>query len=307
MAARKVGFIGLGAMGEGQSGNLLARGFAVRGYDIDAAAMDRLAAAGGEAAASPAEAARDADLLIVLVFTAAQAEEVLFGPDGAVSTLPAGATVVLHTTGRAEDARRIADRLGETGHLMLDAPVTGGKAGADAGTLTAIVSGPDEADAAALPALEAMAATIRRVGTGPGAASTIKMASQVLVGLNGLAMVEAFALATKAGADPNAMLDVALSGFGRSTVIEKLAPFMLAGNFDPRGATAIMVKDLRIARDTAQALGLELPGVETALARFEATAEAGYERADFPSMIKLYERQGGIDVAAAARGGKAEG
>lgn len=305
MAAKKVGFIGLGAMGEGQSRNLLAKGFAVRGYDIDAAAVERLTAAGGVGASSPAEAAEGADLLIVLVFTAAQAEEVLFGADGAVTALPRGATVILHTTGRAEDARRISDRLAESGHLMLDAPVTGGKSGADGGTLTAIVSGPDAAYEAALPALEAMASTIRRVGTEPGMASTIKMASQVLVGLNGLAMVEAFALATKAGADPNAVLDVALAGFGRSTVIEKLAPFMLDGNFDPRGATAIMVKDMRIARDTAAALGLELPGVETALARFEATAEAGYERADFPSMIKLYEKQGGLDLAAAAKRGKA--
>ena len=104
MAARQVGFIGLGAMGDGQAKNLIKAGFTVRAFDIDPAAVESVVAAGGVRAESPADAARDVDPLFVLVFTAAQAEAVLFGADGAVTTLPSGATVVLHTTGRPEDA-----------------------------------------------------------------------------------------------------------------------------------------------------------------------------------------------------------
>lgn len=300
MGGEKIGFIGLGAMGDGQSKNLISKGFTVRGYDIDSTAIDRLAAAGGEPGLTPAAAAHGADLLVVLVFTAIQAEEVLFGPDGAAAALPAGATVVLHTTGRPEDARRIAQRLAVTGHFMLDAPVTGGKAGADAGTLTAIVSGPDEAFAAALPALEAMCARITRVGLEPGAASTVKMVNQLLVGIHGVAMAEAFALAVKAGADPHLVYDVITHGVGNSMVFEKLAPAMLAGDFAPRGATAILTKDLGAVADAAAALGIDLPLASAALERYRAAAAMGLERADFPSVVRVYERQAGIDVVAAA-------
>src|SRR5690348_9364264 len=129
----RVGFIGLGSMGMGMAKSLLAKGFAVAGYDVRREAAEALADAGGRAAASPADAARDAQVLVVMVVNAAQAETVLFGTEGAVETLPAGAVVLLSSTVPASAAAAIAARLEKTRHLMLDAPVSGGTARAAEG------------------------------------------------------------------------------------------------------------------------------------------------------------------------------
>ena len=294
MTARRVGFIGLGAMGDGQAKNLIKAGFAVRAFDIDPAAVDRVVAAGGVRAESPADAAQEVDLLFVLVFNAAQAEAVLFGAEGAVTTLPPGATVVLHTTGRPEDAAAFEDRLAESGHLMLDAPVTGGKSGADSGTLTIIASGSERAFAAAEAAFQAMSKTVYRVGDKAGAASKVKMINQLLVGIHGVAMAEALTLAARAGADPKVVYDVITHGVGNSTVFERLGPFVLDGNFEPRGVTDILIKDLGIVAETSKALDLELPLAAVALQQYQAAGERGLSRADFTSVIKLYEEGSGV-------------
>lgn len=300
MTAQRIGFIGLGAMGQGQAQNLIGAGFEVHGFDINAAAIDALVAAGGRAAANPADAAADAELLFVLVFNAEQAEAVLFGDDGATETLPAGATVVLHTTGAPEDAQRIAARLAEAGHPMLDAPVTGGKVGADEGILTAIVSGPDDAFEAAEPALDAMCRTVYRVGDRAGAASTVKMVNQLLVSVHAAAMAEAMTLATKAGADPKSVFDVITHGSGNSVIFERLVPLVLARDFTPRGAAQILIKDLGIVQDAARRHAVPLPLAAAALQQFLSVAALGHAEDDLASIIKAYETAAGVDVAQAA-------
>src|SRR5438552_16944200 len=131
--AQRIGIIGLGSMGMGMARRLVDAGFRVTGYDIRAEAIDALAQAGGSAAESPADAARDAALLFVMVVSAAQVDAVLFGPDGAIAALPRGAVVILSATVPASFAAATAERLDGTGHLMLDAPVSGGAAGAASG------------------------------------------------------------------------------------------------------------------------------------------------------------------------------
>jgi len=291
--SQHIGFIGLGVMGAGQSANLVKAGFTVRGYDIDSAAVRRFGDAGGRTASTPAEAACDADLLIVLVFSAEQAETVLFGPDGATETLPAGSVVVLHTTGAPTDAERIASRLTETGHRMLDAPVTGGKSGADDGTLTAIISGSKADLDRARPALEAMCKTIYHVGERIGAASTVKMINQLLVGIHGVAAAEAVALAESAGADPTMVYDVITSGSANSACFERVVPLMLAKDFKPRGATAIMVKDLGNTLDAARALTTALPLTAGAFQQYLASAAQGHMEDDLASVIEVYRRPAG--------------
>jgi 3-hydroxyisobutyrate dehydrogenase len=298
MGGQRIGFIGLGAMGEGQARNLVEAGFRVRGHDIDQAAVQRLVAAGGEAAGSPQEAAGEAELLLVLVFYAQQAEAVLFGAAGAVQALPRGATVVLHTTGTAEDAAGFEARLAETGHLMLDAPVTGGKAGAEAGTLTIIASGPEAAFQAACPAFEAMSSKVYRVGERAGAASTVKMINQLLVGIHGVAMAEAMVLAARAGADPGLVYDVITHGAGNSAIFERQVPLVLARDFAARGATEIMTKDLGAVTAAAAALRVPLPLTAAALQQYLASAAMGHLRDDTASVIKVYEALAQVDVAA---------
>ena len=141
-AKERVGLIGLGSMGMGMANCLVKAGFSVAGSDIRRDVVEAFAKAGGIAAANPAETARQAAILFVMVVNAAQVEQVLFGPDGAVAALPSGAVVVLSSTVPASFAVATAARLEASGHLMLDAPVSGGAAGATNGTLTVMASGP---------------------------------------------------------------------------------------------------------------------------------------------------------------------
>jgi len=303
MPGEKIGFIGLGAMGDGMTRNLLRAGYAVCGYDKNAEAMARLAAAGGAAATGPSVAAVDAALLLVCVFSADQAEDVLFGEDGAAAQLPQGATVVMHTTMAPEHARAMAERLAATGQLFLDAPVTGGKRGADEGTLTVIASGPDAAMAAAQGAFDAMGSRVYRIGAQVGAASTVKMINQLLVGIHIVAAAEGIALAARAGADPKLVYEVITHGQGNSLAFESRVPDIFARDYAPRGVVDILTKDLGIVTRAAAALNFPLPLTATALQQFLAAAASGHGGEDAGAVVKVYERLAGIDVAAAAESG----
>jgi len=302
--AVKVGVVGLGAMGCGMALNLVRKGFEVRGYDPDAAAMKLFVDGGGAAASGPAEAARGADLLVLVVFTTEQAEDALFGAGGAAAALRKGATVVVSTTFPPDRAEALEKRLAAAGLLMLDAPVTGGKRGADEATMTAIVSGPDAAFGAAKPALEAMAKTIYRVGDKAGQAALVKMINQLLVGIHGVAAAEALTLAVKAGLDPNVVYDVITHGVGNSFVFERQAPLMFAADYAPRGVVGILVKDLAAVLDMAKALRFPLPLGAAAHQQFLAAAAHGHEREDACAVVKVYETLSGVDLAAAAQKGR---
>src|SRR5258708_32577363 len=171
--AQRIGIIGLGWMGMGMARRLVGAGFRVTGYDIRGEASDALAQSGGSAAASPVEAAREAALLFVMVVDAAQVEAVLFGADGAVAALPRGAVVVLSATVPASFAAATAARLGWSGHLMPDAPVSGRAAGAASGKLTVMASGPAAAVRSAEAAFAAIAGEVYRLGGSAGIGSAV--------------------------------------------------------------------------------------------------------------------------------------
>lgn len=295
-----IGFIGLGAMGRYMARNLVTAGYAVRGYDVRAEAMRQLEVDGGVAAQTPAEAARGAELLVVVVFTAAQAEQVLFGDDGAISTLAEGATVLMDTTMSPAQARALEARLAQTGHALLDAPVTGGVGGADAGTLTFIVSGAPAALAAARPAMEVMGGKIAVCGEQAGAGSTVKMINQMMCGILVAATAEGIALAAKSGADPKVVYDVIKDGAARSFVWEDRVPDILARDFAPKGVVEIFTKDLGIALDGAKDVNFPAPLTAAAMQQFLAAAAMGHLRDSDAAVVKVYEALAGIDVAAAA-------
>lgn len=295
-----IGFIGLGAMGRYMARNLVKAGYAVRGYDVRADAVRQLAADGGTAAATPAEAARGAELLVVVVFTAAQAEQVLFGDDGAISTLADGATVLMDTTMSPAQARALEARLAQSGHALLDAPVTGGVGGADAGTLTFIVSGEPGALAAARPAMEVMGGKIAVCGEQAGAGSTVKMINQMMCGILVAATAEGIALAAKSGADPKIVYDVIKDGAARSFVWEDRVPDILARDYAPKGVVEIFTKDLGIALDGARDVNFPAPLTAAAMQQFLAAAAMGHLRDSDAAVVKVYEALAGIDVAGAA-------
>ena len=298
---QRVGVIGLGSMGMGMARRLVDAGFHVAGFDVREAASADLAAAGGVQARSPADAARDADILIVMVVNAAQTDAVLFGKDGAVGALPRGAVVMLSSTVPASFAVATAARLAESGHLMLDAPVSGGAAGATKGTLTVMGSGPAEAFAKAETALAAVAGKVYRLGEAAGIGSTVKTVNQLLAGIHIAAAAEAMALGVRAGADAKTLYEVISNSAGASWMFGNRVPHMLAGDYTPLSAVDIFVKDLGLVLDTGRELRFPLPLAGAAHQLFLMAAAAGLGREDDAAVVKVYEKLAGIEISGGAK------
>jgi putative dehydrogenase len=295
-----VGVIGLGAMGIGMARRLVQAGFSVRGHDVRPEAVAAFAAEGGNGAGSPEEAARGADLLLVMVVNAAQAAEVLFGPSGAVPVLPAGAVVILSSTVPASAVRALGERLGASGHLLLDAPVSGGVVGAESGRLTIMASGAPEAFDKASEALAAVAGKVYRLGDAPGVGSTVKAVNQLLAGVHIAVAAEAMAFGTRAGADPRTLFEVISNSAGSSWMFANRVPHMLDGDYTPRSAVDIFIKDLGLVLDAGRELRFPLPLAAAAHQLFLMAAAAGLGREDDAAVVKVFEQLAGISVARSA-------
>ena len=287
---REIGFVGLGAMGTGMATSLLKAGFAVTGCDRRAAATRALADAGGKAAASPAEAARDAGLLFVMVVNDRQVEEVLFGEDGALATLAPGSTVVLSSTVPAAFVRDLGARLAERSIHLLDAPVSGGAIGAEGGALTIMASGPAEAFAAADDALDACAKKVYRLGDHPGIGSTVKAVNQLLAGVNLVTAAEGMAFGTALGADPQVLFEVIKDAAGGSWMFGNRVPHMLDDDYTPKSAVDIWVKDLALVLDTGKSLRMPLPMAAAAFQVVMMAAAQGLGAIDDAAFVKVYEQ-----------------
>ena len=292
----QVGVIGLGTMGMGAAVNLVRKGHQVTGCDLREAARAALVAEGGAAVDSPAALPRDLDAVLVLVVNAAQEQEVLFGPQGCVPLLPRGAVVICSTTVAPDVARALETRLTEAGLLMLDAPVSGGKIGAEAGTMTVMGSGAAAAFDRAEPVLSAMAAKVWRLGDAAGIGSTVKMVNQLLAGVHIATAAEALALGIRAGADPQALYDVICTSAGSSWMWQNRVPHILAGDDTPLSAVNIFVKDLGIVLDQARALAFPAPIAATAHQLFLSAAALGNGAKDDAFVIRVWEALTGIKL-----------
>ena len=212
----KVGVIGLGTMGMGAALNLLRKGHAVTGCETREAGRTEFVAAGGAAVTIPAELPTDLEAVVVFVVNAAQTEAVLFGDTGCLAHLAKGAVILCCATIAPEAARGLEKRISEAGFLMLDSPVSGGKVGAHAGTMTVMGSGSEAAFAKAAPVLEAISTKVWRLGDAVGVGSTVKMVNQLLAGVHIATAAEALALGIRAGADPQTLYDVISESAGSS-------------------------------------------------------------------------------------------
>jgi L-threonate 2-dehydrogenase len=292
----KVGVIGLGTMGMGAARNLVAKGHRVTGCDVRESARAELAAAGGATVATPAELPPDTEVVIVLVVSAAQEEDVLFGSHGCVPRLPRGAVVMCSSTVAPNFARTMQERLAAAGLLMLDAPVSGGRVGAEGGTMTVMGSGAPEAFARAQPVLDAIAGKVFRLGDEAGIGSTVKMVNQLLAGVHIAAAAEALALGIRAGADPRTLYDVITVSAGNSWMWQNRVPHILDADDQPQSSANIFVKDLGIVLDQARALTFPLPLAACAHQQFLATAAAGFGGKDDSSVIRVFEALTGIEL-----------
>ncbi|NEX64720.1 L-threonate dehydrogenase [Noviherbaspirillum galbum] len=283
-----VGVIGLGSMGRGVAQSLVNAGFTVHGYDVSDAALRQLAEGGGKPAASPAEVACKVEALVLLVVNAAQIESVLFGEDGAAAALPRGAVVISSATVAPEYAAELGARLHGMGLLAIDAPVSGGAAKAATGELTVMASGEEAAFARCQHLLDAVAARVYRLGDAPGQGSRVKMINQLLAGVHIAAAAEAMAWGMKAGVDPQQLYDVITKSAGNSWMFENRVPHILDGDYAPRSAVNIFVKDLRIVLDAAHGAAFPLPLTAAAHQMFLMAAAAGHGMEDDAAVVKIF-------------------
>ena len=288
-----VAFIGLGAMGSGMARCLVRRGLGVRGYDVRSAAVDEFAREGGLAARSAAEAGEGAQAAIVIVLTADQAEEVVFGSHGLTETLPTGSVIACMSTMSPGRARALAVRADEAGLRWLDAPVSGGTVRAAEGTLTTMV-GAEAADLEQVrPVLQAFSRDIFHLGP-VGAGSTTKMVNQVLVYSNLAATAEAMTLCRKLGVDLQAVYDVIRTAVGTSAIFESRVPKLIEGTYQSGGSMRIALKDLGIVEEFARELMLPMPMTAQATQLFRSAAASGMLDADDLAVARLFERLAGL-------------
>jgi 3-hydroxyisobutyrate dehydrogenase len=296
-----VAFIGLGSMGLGMAKNLLKHGHKVVGVDPSEAARKAFTEAGGTVAANPADAAGTADVVIVAVVNDKQVEAVLFGDNGAVSALRKDGVVMQCATVPAAFARALAERLAKTGHALLDAPMSGGRARAESGELTFMASGAPATFAAAESILSATSAKVFRLGDAPGIGSLVKTVNQLLAGVHIATAAEAVALAAKAGADTRVVYEVISASAGNSWMFGNRVPHMLDDDYSPLSAVEIFVKDLGLVLNTGHELRLPLPLAAAAHQLFLAAAGAGWGKLDDAAVVKVYEQAGDFKVSSPKR------
>ncbi|MEM9797247.1 MAG: L-threonate dehydrogenase [Pseudomonadota bacterium] len=284
----KVGVWGLGSMGLGMAQSLVRAGHAVAGFDLREEAVAAL-----EGRVDLAPEALEAAVLVVL--SARQIEDVLFGAGDLAAKLPEGAVVIACATIPPDVARDMAARCGAAGLLYLDAPISGGAAKAASGDLSIMAGGDAAAFAAAKPLLDAMAETVFALGAA-GAGSAMKAVNQMLAGTHIAAMAEAMVFGITQGVTPERFMEVIPSCAGTSWMLENRGPHVRDGDYTPRSAVEIWLKDLGIAAAAAQSAGMDLPLAETALAQFRAAAEAGLGREDDAAVAKIYANQAGVDL-----------
>jgi 3-hydroxyisobutyrate dehydrogenase len=286
----RIGFVGLGNMGGPMARNLIKAGHQVAGYDLVPAALKAFAAAGGTPAASAAAAAAGAEFVITMLPAGRHVRDAWLGAGGmAVASAP-GAILIDCSTIDVDTARAVA---AEAGRSMLDAPVSGGTMGAEAGTLTFMVGGPDAGFAAAQPILAAMGRTIVHCGAA-GAGQAAKVCNNMMLAANMIIASEALVLAEKLGLSHQALFDVVSKSSGQSWAmttycpVPDLVPTSPANrDYKPGFAGALMLKDLRLSQEAAASAGAATPLGAQALALFERFVAEGGGETDFSGIIRM--------------------
>jgi len=289
----RVAVIGLGSMGFGMATSLKRAGFDVTGCDVSDEAVARFVAEGGAGAKTPAAAAKGADIVVSVVVNAAQTETILFGKEGVAETLARDAVFVSSATMDPDVARRLAKQLEATGRHYLDAPISGGAQRAAQGELTILASGSAAAFAKARPALDAMAAKLYELGDAAGQGAAFKMINQLLAGVHIAAASEAITFAARQGLDLQKVYEVITASAGNSWMFENRMPHVIAGDYKPRSAVEIFVKDLGIVQDMARNARFPATLASAALQMFLMASASGMGRDDDASVARLYGRISG--------------
>ncbi len=290
----RVAFVGLGLMGRPMAANLLAGGHEVVVANRSPEPVAALEAAGAVGAASPAEAARGADAAITMLPDGPTVQALMEGEDGILAALPEGALAIDMSTVAPAEARQLAAAAAERGVGFLDAPVSGGDAGARAGTLTIMVGGELADFARALPLFEAMGSSVTHVGPA-GAGQVVKACNQVAVALILEGLVEAVTLGAAAGIEPETVLGVLAGGMVGGRMLEARGPALVSREHEPGFRLEHHLKDLGIALAEARERGVELPATPVVKQLMEQLQAEGRGAENHTALIDAVEHPGGCE------------
>ncbi len=283
-----IGFIGTGVMGKSMAGHLLDAGYQLHVYNRTKSKADELVGKGAVWQNTPAEIARNCNLVITIVGFPNDVEAVYLGPDGIIANAKPGSFLVDMTTSSPELAERIYREAKEKDSHTLDAPVSGGDVGAKEARLSIMVGGDREDYDKLFPIFELMGKNIVYQGKA-GSGQHCKMANQITIAANMMGVCEAIAYAEKAGLDPETVLKSISSGAAGSWSLSNLGPRIIAGNFAPGFFVKHFIKDMKIAVESAEHLNLDADALKLALEKYEQLANQGGENDGTQALYKLYE------------------
>jgi 3-hydroxyisobutyrate dehydrogenase len=299
MTAKRIGFIGLGAMGSPMAKHLLKAGYRLSVFDLNPQPMTELKAVGAVDAESAADAAQESDVIITVLPACENVKAAVLGAKGVLEAAKSGAVLIDMSSIAPHTSRLVAEEAQAKGITFMDAPVSGGTIAAENGTLTIIVGGDRSLLEEHRDILEAMGKTIYHVG-GIGMGETIKMINQVLVGINILAIAEAFVLGTKLGAEPEVLYDVIRKSAGNSFLIDHRVPdYILKGDFaQPGFSLDLLLKDVGLAVESAKIEKVPLFLTAQAFQCLAMASASGRGRLDMSSVIEILEEAADVKVRA---------
>lgn len=283
-----IGFIGTGVMGRSMASHLLDAGHMLHVYNRTKPKAADLLDRGATWQQTPAAIAGKCNVIFTIVGFPQDVEEVYFGDDGILGAMQQGTIVVDMTTSQPDLAVRIAEEAHRRGGLALDAPVSGGDTGAREGTLSIMIGGDREAYERVLPLMEHMGGNIVYQG-GPGSGQHCKMCNQIAIASNMMGVCEAVAYARQAGLDPQTVLKSISAGAAGSWSLSNLAPRILKGNFDPGFYVKHFIKDMVIASQSADGMGLPTPGLDLAKNLYQQLAANGHDDEGTQALYRFYD------------------
>ena len=282
-----IGFIGLGVMGKSMAAHLLKAGFEVFVYTRTKDKASELLSQGAKWASSPKEIAQKANVIISMVGYPSDVEEIYLGENGLIENGKQGTHLIDMTTSTPTLAVTIAEEAKKRGMESLDAPVSGGDIGARDAKLTIMVGGSSEAFEAVRPIFDIIGSNV--VHQGPaGSGQHTKMCNQIAIASNMIGVTEAISYAKKAGLDPDRVLRSISSGSAGSWSLSNLVPRMVEGDFEPGFYIKHFIKDMKIALDEAERMGMDAPGLSLSKSLYEGLAEAGEENSGTQALYKHY-------------------
>ncbi len=296
---QSIGFVGLGIMGQPMALNLVKAGYRVTAFNRTRSKAEPLERAGARIARTPAEAARDAEVVVTIVSDTAAMEEVVCGKDGILETIRPGTVLIDSSTISPAVSGKLATLLAAKGASMLDAAVTGSKHGAEKGELTFMIGGERQILDRVMPILKVLGKKHIYCGR-QGLGLAAKLAQNAIQATMVEVFCEGFVLAAKAGVEPQTMFEIIQSSLARSSLTDFKAPFIFKGDFTPYFPLKLMHKDLELAMEAAYALNVPMPTAAVAKEVYSAAKAQGKAELDYAAVITFLEELAGVKVRVAA-------